>query len=85
MKTLRILFTAICAVCIAAFVPVGTIFGWGFAAICAAAAFCSFAFMLVCKQAQTNDEKRKNSGENDFFSQNAQNQNDFDANNGNNP
>lgn len=84
MKTLRILFTAICAVCIAAFVPVGTIFGWGVAAICAAAAFCSFAFMLVCKQAQNNGEKRQNTKENDFLEQNNQTQNNFDANDDNN-
>ena len=57
MKTLRILFTVLSAACIAAFLPVGSLAGWGYAAICAAGAFCFFALMLLCKQSQNNAER----------------------------
>ena len=57
MKTLRILFTVLSAACIAAFLPVGSLASWGYAAICAAGAFCFFALMLLCKQSQNNAER----------------------------
>ena len=57
MKTLRILFTVLSAACIAACLPVGSLAGWGYAAICAAGAFCFFALMLLCKQSQNNAER----------------------------
>ena len=57
MKTLRILFTVLSAACIAAFLPVGSLAGWGYAAICAAGAFCFFALMLLCKQSRNNAER----------------------------
>lgn len=57
MKTLRILFTVLSALCVAAFLPVGSLAGWSYAAICAAGAFCFFALMLLCKQSQTNAER----------------------------
>ncbi len=56
MKTLRILFTVLSAVCLAAFLPVGALAGWGYAAICAAGALCFFALMMICKQNQLNAE-----------------------------
>ena len=57
MKTLRILFTVLSALCVAAFLPVGSLAGWSYAAICAAGALCFFALMLLCKQSQTNAER----------------------------
>ena len=57
MKTLRILFTALSALCLAAFLPVGALAGWGYAAICAAGALCFFALMMICKQNQLNAER----------------------------
>ena len=80
MKTLRILCTAVSAVCIAAFLPVGTIFGWGYAAICAAGAFCFFALMLLFKQSQSEDSSRKNNSEGSFFSPAGKNQASNDQN-----
>ena len=57
MKTLRILFTVLSAICLAAFLPVGALAGWGYAAICAAGALCFFALMMICKQNQLNAER----------------------------
>ena len=57
MKTLRILFTVLSAVCLVAFLPVGALAGWGYAAICAAGALCFFALMMICKQNQLNAER----------------------------
>lgn len=57
MKTLRILFTVLSALCLAAFLPVGALAGWGYAAICAAGALCFFALMMICKQNQLNAER----------------------------
>lgn len=57
MKTLRILFTVLSAFCLAAFLPVGALAGWGYAAICAAGALCFFALMMICKQNQLNAER----------------------------
>lgn len=68
MKTLRILFTIVSAVCIAAFVPVATIFGWGYAALCAAGAVCFFALMLLCKQSEEN-KKPEHDSQGDFLAE----------------
>lgn len=68
MKTLRILFTIVSAVCIAAFVPVATIFGWGYAALCAAGAVCFFALMLLCKQSEEN-KKTEHASQGDFLAE----------------
>lgn len=68
MKTLRILFTVVSAVCIAAFVPVATIFGWGCAALCAAGAVCFFALMLLCKQSEEN-KKTEHDSQGDFLAE----------------
>lgn len=57
MKTLRILFTVLSALCLAAFLPVGALAGWGYAAICAAGALCFFTLMMICKQNQLNAER----------------------------
>lgn len=67
MKTLRILFTTVSAVCIAAFVPVATLFGWGYAALCAAGAVCFFALMLLCKQNTENKKPDGNDARGDFL------------------
>ena len=73
MKTLRILFTAVSAVCIAAFVPVATLFGWGYAALCAAGAVCFFALMLLCKQNTENKKTDGNGDGGDYLSSSAPN------------
>lgn len=69
MRTLRILCTIISAVCIAAFLPVGSTLGWGYAAILAAAALCFFLLMRVFKQAEPEDNALdKENHEKDFLS-----------------
>lgn len=59
MKHLRILFTAVCAVCIALLFPLGMIWGWLPAGICLLGAFLSFGLMLLCKQSQEARESEQ--------------------------
>ncbi|MBQ8428180.1 MAG: hypothetical protein IJX18_02875 [Clostridia bacterium] len=59
MKHLRIIFTAICAVCIALLFPMGMIFGWIAAGICLFSAFLSFGLMLLCKQSQKEEPNER--------------------------
>ena len=59
MKQLRIIFTAICAVCIALLFPLGMIFGWIAAGICLFSAFLSFGLMLLCKQSQKEEPSER--------------------------
>ena len=60
MKQLRIIFTILCAICIALLVPLGAIFGWGIAGICLVSAFLFFGLMLLCKQSQEMQEEKAN-------------------------
>ncbi len=57
MKQLRIVFTAVCAVCIALLFPLGMIYGWIAAGICLLSAFLSFGLMLLCKQNQKDEDR----------------------------
>ena len=47
---LRILFTVLAALCVAALIPVGTIVSWTAAIFCALGGFLFFGLMLICKQ-----------------------------------
>ena len=61
MKTLRILFTCISALFIAAVLPIGAIFSWAWAGVCAVGAFIFYFLMLFCKQKQEEMEEKKKS------------------------
>ncbi len=61
MKFLTILFTNLCALCIAALFPLGMIFGWGPAGYCLLGAFLFFGLMLLCKQSQEAKEQKESS------------------------
>ena len=56
MKPLRILFTCISALFIAAVLPIGAIFSWAWAGVCAVGAFIFYFLMLFCKQKQEEQE-----------------------------
>ena len=56
MKTLRIIFTVISAIFVASVIPVGAIYSWLAAGICAVGAFLFFGLMLLCKQKQEEIE-----------------------------
>ena len=61
MKTLRIIFTVISAIFVASVIPVGAMYSWLAAGVCAVGAFLFFGLMLLCKQKQEEDEAaRKN-------------------------
>ena len=55
---LRIVFTILAALCVGAILPVGLIFGFGWAGLCIALAFLFFAIMWLCKQNQELDERK---------------------------
>ena len=59
MKHLRIIFTILCAICIAALFPLGMILGWGPAGYCLLGAFLFFGLMLLCKQSQEAKEAKE--------------------------
>ncbi|MBQ8320437.1 MAG: hypothetical protein IJX81_06115 [Clostridia bacterium] len=67
MKTLRILFTVLCAVCLAAIFPIGTFWEMGYALIALAAAGVFFLAMLYCKRKQESAEKGEQEPQPDFF------------------
>ena len=50
MQNLQIIFTVLAAICIAALIPLGAIFGWGYAILCAMFAVLFFLLMKLCKQ-----------------------------------
>lgn len=52
MLYLRVIFTILSAVCIAALIPLGALFGWAWAGYCFLGALLFFVFMLLCKQSQ---------------------------------
>jgi len=53
---LRIVFTILSAVCIAAVFPMGFLFDWPYAIAAALVALLFFGLMLLCKQSQENQE-----------------------------
>ena len=60
-KYLRIIFTILCAVCIAALIPLGMFWGWAGVGYCIFGAVAFFVLMLLCKQTQELQElKEKN-------------------------
>lgn len=72
MVYLRIIFTVISALCIAALVPLGMTLGWRWVGYCFFGALLSFAGMIFCKQSQELKELKKSNEEQaptgDFFS-----------------
>ena len=65
-EKLRILFTILAVCCVAAVLPIGTIFGFGFAGLCIVLAFLFAGLMILCKQNQEIDERKKEK-EKDFL------------------
>ena len=65
---LRILFTILAVICVGALLPIGTVFGFAWAGVCALFAFLFFGLMILCKQNQEinerNDEKEKTDSQN---------------------
>ena len=55
---LRIIFTILSALCIAAVVPVGAFLGWIWAGLCAVVAFFFYLVMRICKVNQEIEEAR---------------------------
>lgn len=69
MKTLRIIFTILCAICLAAAMPLGTFFDWLWALPCLLLAGIFFMLMWICKSAQEAKEAKQNptAPQGDFF------------------
>lgn len=64
---LRIFFTMLSALLIAATIPVGIFFGFGWAGLCGFCALLFFGVMLLCKQSQEMQETQKQPKSADFF------------------
>lgn len=71
---LRIAFTILSAVCVAALLPVGAFLGLGWAGACGLIALVSFGVVLLCKQNQELDERKKEREQNnaDFLRQDSE-------------
>ena len=69
MKTLRIIFTILCAICLAVAMPLGTFFDWLWALPCLLLAGIFFMLMWICKGAQENQERKQTppAPQGDFF------------------
>ena len=59
MKQIRIICTIICALCLAAVMPIGTFFGLEAAILCGVGAGLFFLLMLLCKQSQEFKEEKE--------------------------
>lgn len=57
-KILRMIFSIVSAVCVAAVFPVGALVNWSAAIVCALAAFLFFGLTLLCKQKQETEESK---------------------------
>ena len=77
---LRILFTILSAIFIAALFPVGTFFGWGWAGACGLIALLFFGFMLLCKQSQENNQPSPDEINNPDTTENPEKDNSADTN-----
>ena len=66
-KTLRIIFTVICALFLAAILPAGIFFDWVGITVCFLGALLSFGLMLLFKQEQERKEDEKKPQEPSFF------------------
>lgn len=64
---LRIFFTILSALCLAAAIPVGVFFGFGWAGLCGFCALLFFGVMLLCKQSQEMNENKEQAKPADFF------------------
>ncbi|MBQ8323070.1 MAG: hypothetical protein IJX91_03805 [Clostridia bacterium] len=60
---LRVLFTILSAICVAAVVPMGAFFDWIWAALCAIAAFLFYVLMRICKVNQEMRESQPTHGD----------------------
>ena len=58
MKTLRILFTILSAICVAGVLPLGAFLGFTWAIALGLSAFLFYLLMLYCKQAQEKNEPK---------------------------
>jgi cytochrome c-type biogenesis protein CcmH/NrfG len=58
MKTLRIIFTVLSALCVAAVIPVGVAWGWPIGLGFVLGALLFFGLMLLCKQKQVEQEEK---------------------------
>ena len=67
LKTLRIVFTVIAALCVAAIFPVGTLLHWIWAVGLAVVAVICACLMLFCKRKMEEREQKENP-EPDFLS-----------------
>lgn len=67
MKTLRIIFTLLCAACLLAVFPVGTFLDFGYAMIVLLAAGVFFLGMLFCKRKQEQAESKEQDPAPDFL------------------
>ncbi len=67
LKTLRIVFTVIAALCVAAVFPVGTLLHWIWAVGLVVAAVIFACLMLFCKRKMEEKEREENPTP-DFFS-----------------
>ena len=66
MKTLRILFTILSAICVAGVLPLGAFLGFTWAIALGLSAFLFYLLMLHCKQSQEkNEPKTEETVEND--------------------
>lgn len=63
MKRLRILFTIIAALFVAAVLPVGAVLSWAWAGACGLLAFLFYGLMLLCKQKQEEAEEQSEKSE----------------------
>ena len=71
MSVLRIIFTILSAVCLAALLPAGTFGGMPYVFVCAGGAGLFFLLMLLCKKIQ--DKKQPQEPTPDFLNPNPSN------------
>lgn len=62
-QKLQIVFTLLAVLCVAAILPIGSIFGFGFAGLCIVLAFLFAGLMLLCKQNHAMEERKKQDGQ----------------------
>lgn len=58
-QKLQIVFTLLAVLCVAAVLPVGSIFGFGYAGLCIVFAFVFGGLMMLCKQNHAIEERKK--------------------------
>ena len=76
MKTLRIIFTVLCAVCLLAVFPVGAFWDFKYAMPILLLAGFFFLAMLFCKNRQEQKEAREADPEPDFLNPNSEEKKD---------